>query len=87
MFVIQFPIFQFYKRYADALNRQTWKRTSSSSSSGGSSRNSNLHSGSISGQSGTQRTTVMERRIVDHQNKIQETISQVRIFANLNSSF
>ncbi|KAI6176882.1 Vacuolar protein-sorting-associated protein 36 [Aphelenchoides bicaudatus] len=71
----------FYKRYADALNRKTWARTSSSSSSGGSSRNSNVHSGSISGQSG-QRAVVMERR-TEHPNKIQESISQA--FEDLSS--
>ncbi|KAI6235241.1 Vacuolar protein-sorting-associated protein 36 [Aphelenchoides besseyi] len=67
----------FYKRYADALSRGTWKRTSSSSSSAGS-RNSHVHSGSISGQSG-QRAAIptIEKRISDQHNKIQESISQV----------
>ncbi|KAI6240162.1 Vacuolar protein-sorting-associated protein 36 [Aphelenchoides fujianensis] len=70
----------FYKRYADALSRQTWKRTSSSSSSAGSgSRNSHAHSGSLSGQSGQRAAAVpgVEKRMNDPPNKIQESITQV----------
>lgn len=54
----------------EALNRQTWKRTSSSSSSAGS-RNSHAQSNRGGGISG------IEKRLIDQNNKMHENISQV----------
>uniref|UniRef100_A0A914XZW7 Vacuolar protein-sorting-associated protein 36 n=1 Tax=Panagrolaimus superbus TaxID=310955 RepID=A0A914XZW7_9BILA len=60
---------EFYKLYVEALNRQTWKRTSSSSSSAGS-RNSHAQSSRGGGISG------IEKRLIDQNNKMHENISQ-----------
>uniref|UniRef100_A0A915DFQ6 Vacuolar protein-sorting-associated protein 36 n=1 Tax=Ditylenchus dipsaci TaxID=166011 RepID=A0A915DFQ6_9BILA len=72
---------EFYKRYLEALSRQTWKRTSSSSSSAGS-RNShmtNMHNTSGSGGSASGRNVGIlgiEKRLAEQHQKAHESISQ-----------
>ncbi|KAI1715188.1 EAP30/Vps36 family domain-containing protein [Ditylenchus destructor] len=67
---------EFYKRYLEALNRQTWKRTSSSSSSAGS-RNSHMHSTTGSG-TGVRNVGILgiEKRLAEQHQKAHDTISQ-----------
>lgn len=63
----------------DALNRQTWKRTSSSSSSAGSSRNSHFQSSSSAAPQVQRNVGILgiEKRLAEQHQKTHESISQV----------
>uniref|UniRef100_A0A1I7STM1 Vacuolar protein-sorting-associated protein 36 n=1 Tax=Bursaphelenchus xylophilus TaxID=6326 RepID=A0A1I7STM1_BURXY len=69
---------EFYKKYMDALTRQTWKRTSSSSSSGGS-RNCTLYAnpgGGPPSQRSLVSQAVSEKKFTEQNNRLNQTISQ-----------
>lgn len=72
----------FYKKYADALSRQTWKRTSSSSSSAGS-RSCSAFSAAGGGAApaavprSAGSSSALEKRFSEQNSRLNQTISQV----------